>query len=146
MKNETTYYSKPNVGCLLEKAHQLMTYDLTRALAEAGIEITVPEYLILRALYADDGLQQCEIADRLSKDRASVCRTIRSLERKGLVTTETVSYKCLRVSLSDDSRRLERDIMSVADRCHRHLLQAISPEGMTGLKHLLTTIVTQFTL
>ena len=146
MNDDTTYSTKPGVGCLLEKAHQLMTSDLSKVLAEAGIDITVPEYLILRALYAEDRLQQCEIADRLSKDRASVCRTIRSLERKQLVRTETISYKCQRVSLTDRSRQLESPISAVATICHDHLLEALSDQGVAQLERLLTTIVTNYNL
>ncbi len=144
MRKGNTYYAEPNVGCLLEKAHQLLTADLAAALADAGIDITVPEYLIIRTLYTTDGLQQCEIADILSKDRASVCRSIKALERKGLVTTQAVSYKCQRVFLTDTTRRLKPDVIAAADRCHGHLEEMITPGGMSQLTDILHTIIERF--
>ncbi len=118
----------PNVGCMIGKVYQKLTSQLEAALKEAGLDITASEYLVLRVLYNRDGLQQCEIVDTLGKDKASVCRTVAALARKGLVDTEQVSHKCLRVWLSLLGRDLQPAILAVA--CERHqALVSVVPDG-----------------
>lgn len=106
MTNEDYTYPMPNVGCLVGIAYQVLTSRLAAALADAGLNISVPEYLILRTLYIKDGLQQCEIADMLSKDKGAISRNVAEMSKKGIVRTEPVSYKCRRVYLSPEGRKI----------------------------------------
>ena len=90
----------PAIGCLIGTAYQILLSRLASTLKEAGLDITTSEYLVLRAIYSNDGLQQCEIAEMVGKDKAAICRCVAGLAKKGLVRTESVSHKCLRVYAS----------------------------------------------
>lgn len=114
MTNEYSIYAMPNTGCLLGTAYQTLISQLAEALHQNGLDITVPEYLVLRALYTRDGLQQCEIASAIGKDKGAISRTVASIVKKGLVTTESVSHKCLRVYIGPDARAIEPKINKVA--------------------------------
>ena len=72
MKKEIPHIESPAVGCMLGKAYQILLSQLAKALSDAGLEITTTEYLVLRALYSDEGIQQCEIASLKGKDKASI--------------------------------------------------------------------------
>ena len=80
MTNEIHTYSGPNVGCLLGTAYQTLLSELTDSLDRKGLDITTSEYLVMRALYSNDGLQQCEIAALLGKDKGAISRCVKNLE------------------------------------------------------------------
>lgn len=143
MTNEQNLYGMPNMGCMLGTAYQVLVSELAAVLAARGLEITVPEYLILRALYTRDGMQQCEIGAIINKDKAAISRCVTSMERKGLVRTESVSHKCLRVYLTAESREIEPEIHAVAqDR--QHALEALmTPDEITTFATVLKKIIQQ---
>ena len=128
---------------MLGKAYQTLLSRLADALAQAGLDITTTEYLVLRALYSADGLQQCDIAGLTGKDKASICRCVAGLVKKGLVTTETVSHKCLRVYLSDEARAIEARVLEVAAARHNALLAISSPQEVEVFANVLEKIITQ---
>ena len=118
-----------------------MLSQLATALKEAGLEITTSEYLVLRAIYSKEGLQQCEIADLVGKDKAAVCRSVAELERKGLLILEPVSHKCLKVFLTEKSRDLKPRILEVAAKRHQALKDLTTPEDLDIFTHLLDNII-----
>lgn len=122
-----TTYGMPNLGCLIGTAYQRELSRLAADLEDSGLDLTPTEYLVLRALYTRDGLQQCEIADLISKDKAAVCRCVTALSKKGFVTTEAVSHKCLKVYLSPTGRETEPTVMSIAEK-RQKALAAIASE------------------
>ncbi len=118
----------PNTGCLLGTAYQTLVSQLAEALQRSELDITVPEYLVLRTLYTSDGLQQCEIASTIGKDKGAICRTVTSLVNKGLVTTESVSHKCLRVYVGPKGREIQPKLNEVALK-RQEALEALATDS-----------------
>lgn len=141
MTNEPYTYRMPNLGCLLGTAYQCQLRKLAIALDGAGLGITTTEYLVLRALYASDGMQQCEISDLLGKDKGAVSRCISGLVRKGLVTTESVSHKCLRVFISSEGRAIEPKVLKVARQRHEDLSHLLTAEELAMFGKVLVKII-----
>lgn len=141
MKNERTTYETPCVGCLIGSAFQKLTTQLEAALKAAGLEITSAEYMILRALYSQDGLQQCEIAGMVGKDKASICRSVTALSGKGLVRSEQLSHKCRRVWLTEAGRGIESRIMTIAGERHKALSAIASESDLEALVRVLVSIM-----
>ncbi len=131
----------PNVGCMLGTAYQTLVSQLAEELAKSKLGITVPEYLILRALYTQDGMQQCEIASMVGKDKGAVSRCVASMIKKGLVTTECVSYKCLRVYLSSQGKAIEPTVMAIAKSRHETLSSLLTPEERAIFATVLKKII-----
>lgn len=127
MKDTERTYNMPYVGCLVGMAFQQMMSQLEAALKKEKLKITGAEYMLLRALFYRDGLQQCEIAEMVGKDKSSVCRSVSALVTKGLVRSECVSYKCNRVWLTEGARELEPMIMKIANERHQ-ALYSLAPE------------------
>ena len=127
MKKENPF-TMPYVGCLVGMAFQRMMSQLDIALKKEHLNITAAEYMILRALYSRDGLQQCEITDMVGKDKSSVCRSVSALAKKGFVSTENVSYKCIRVWLTEKGNEIRPTIMQIAGKRHQALL-SLAPES-----------------
>lgn len=143
MTKENMTYQMPNVGCMIGAAYQILLSKLSEALTDAGLGVTASEYLVLRVLYCEEGLQQCEIADTIGKDKAGVCRCVAAMEKKGLVRTESVSHKCLRVYLSDKGRAIEATVMGVANERHRALESLVDDSDMEAFVKVLRTIIQQ---
>ena len=140
MRNETRTYATPALGCLVGTAYQTMVRQLSAELKKAGLDISASEYLVLRSLYYKDGSQQCEIAEMVGKDKASVCRSVAGLEKKELVTTESVSYKCLRVYLTGKAREIGPRIMAVAESRHRALTELATADEIEAFTKVLRRI------
>lgn len=134
-------YELPNTGCLLGKAYQAELSRLNSALKSAGLDISAAEYLILRVLYANGPIQQCEISRILDKDKASVNRSIHSLTKKGLVDTNPVSYKCSVVSLTREGEDLMPRLLKIAGKLQRDLENKITRQQMENLYEILRTII-----
>lgn len=128
---------------MLGTAYQTLVSRLGEVLSEAGIHLSVPEYMILRVLYTRDGLQQCEISEVVGKDKGAVSRCIRNMERRGLVRTETVSHKCVKVYLAEAGRKIEWPVMNVARQRHEALLRLLTHDEITVLHRALKIIIEQ---
>lgn len=136
-------YNMPNMGCMLGTAYQLLAGELTAALDAAGLAITAPEYLILRILYNCNGLQICDIAAMLGKDKGAVSRTVKCLERKALVRTVTISHKCRKVFVTENGRDIEPRIIAIAQQKHAALAELLSADEMDALASILKRIIAQ---
>ena len=140
MENEKTY-DMPYVGCLMGSAFQRLTVQLEAALKREGLGITAAEYMILRALYSRDGLQQCEIVDMVGKDKASISRSVSALAKKSLVRTEAVRYKCIRVWLTDKARKIQPLVIQIADERHQALLKLAPDKDIKAFVRVLKAIM-----
>ncbi len=141
MNEPTGTYGSPNTGCLIGTAYQVMLGELSTALESAGLPLTTGEYLILRILYQHDGLQQCEIAASLGKDKGAICRSVSGMVRKGLVSARSVSHKCRRVFLTPMAEEMKPAVMKVATERDEHLTSMVSQEEMEIFTTVLYKII-----
>ncbi|MDE7381888.1 MAG: MarR family transcriptional regulator [Muribaculaceae bacterium] len=141
MKKTRGNIDSHTLGCKVGRAYQVMLSQLATALKEAGLAITTSEYLVLRSVYSKEGLQQCEISEMIGKDKAAVCRCVAGLESKGLLATESVSHKCLKVYLTDKSREIESVIMEVASGRHMALMALTTPGELEIFSDVLEKII-----
>ena len=141
MKKRIENIESPALVCKVGRAYQILLGQLADALRKSGLDITTTEYLVLRAVYSDEGLQQCEIADMVGKDKAAVCRCVSALIKKGLLSAVSVSHKCLKIYRTDKSREREQQILSVAKAKHQWLVERISPDELTIFSQILDKII-----
>lgn len=141
MKKSNEIIENPALGCKVGRAYQMMLSQLAKALKDAGLDITTSEYLVIRAVYSNPGVQQCEIADMVGKDKAAVCRCVACLEKKGLLSTESISHKCLKVYPTEKARQIEHQIMEVANKRHQALLDISTPAELEIFTRILDNII-----
>ena len=141
MEAEKERYQSPALGCMLGSANQVLLKLLEKALKDVGLNITSSEYLVLRALYSRDGIQQCEIAEMVGRDKAGIYRTVTGLVRKGFVKVEPVSYKCLRVCLTKAALSIRSQVFQVAESRHQDLLELLSPAELAAFTVALEKII-----
>ena len=141
MKAENNVYQSPALGCMLGTANQVLLKELERALKDARLNLTSSEYLVLRALYSRDGIQQCEIAEMVGRDKAGICRCVTGLVKKGLVKVEPISYKCVRVYLTKTALSIQPQVMQVAESRHKELIELLSPSELEAFTKVLSIII-----
>lgn len=95
------------------------------------------EYMLLRAVATRPGMQQCEISEMIGKDKASICRGVANMVKKGYFKTESLSHKCLRVYLSEKGQSIMNDVMSVARDRHRELEKILDKNELRILTEIL---------
>lgn len=141
MKAVNNGYHSPALGCMLGSANQVLLKELEKALKNARLNLTSTEYLVLRALYSKDGIQQCEIAEMVGRDKAGICRCVTGLGKKGLVEVEPVSYKCLRVYLTNKALSIQSQVMQVAESRHKELIELLNSSELEAFTKALDKII-----
>ncbi|MDE6285473.1 MAG: MarR family transcriptional regulator [Muribaculaceae bacterium] len=141
MNDEKNIYAMPNLGCMTGTAYHILEGQLAEALRGAGLDISTPEYLVLRALRNRDGMQQCELGEVIGKDKSAISRTVSGMARRGLVATEQVSHKCQRVWLTDSARAIMPDVLRVAAERHKALTDMCTPEELEAFSAVLKKII-----
>ena len=141
MKKDNETQQVPALGCAIALISQRLISQLGEALADAGLNITAAEYIVMRALYTANGAQQCEIAAMVGKDKASVCRTVNSLRAKGYLSTTPVSHKCRTVHLTPAAFSIKDQIANVAGERHSALADILSPDEFKSFSSIVNKIV-----
>lgn len=133
--------TEPTVGCKMGLAYKILLTQLEDALRKANLNINPNEYLILRALYNNNGAQQCEISELIGKDKSIVSRCIEGLVDKNLVKTEDISHKCRKVYYTAAADEIKPRIMSVANERHKALTDLTNPDDLKIFINVLHNII-----
>ena len=86
--------------------------------------------MYLAQLYAQDGLIQDEMSNKISVDRAATTRTLQAMEKKGLVRREQDenNHRAKRVYLTEKARELEPRIRELQTRWVDFITQDLTQE------------------
>lgn len=68
---------------LMDRAYRKMRQYTRKENREAGIELTIEQFVILKSLKEEDQLSQTELADRVMKDNPTVTRMLDLLCERG---------------------------------------------------------------
>ncbi len=109
----------------MERSLRNMIAVLENALHKAEINLPYSQYVVMRALYQQDGISQAKLAEALQKDTAAIKRTIDNLEEKGLVSRQSVSGRQYDVYVTAKGKRMKRKIIEVSQQTLRALLADI---------------------
>lgn len=91
MKEQTPREDPKLEGILFYQIEQAMRQSIRythRIFADAGIDLTKDQWLVLKKVHDEDGVAPLEIAKVLGKEAASMTRMLDILERKQLLKRE----------------------------------------------------------
>ena len=138
----------------MEKLEQVIFYTLDKAIkkyrqfaqrriSEAGLDITIDQWLVLRAIQEQPGISQLEIADKVFKDAASVTRIIDLLIKKNYLIRDTHDTDRRRfiLELSGEGKALIRKVSKVAEENRSCALNGVGEKELFQLKETLTKII-----
>jgi DNA-binding MarR family transcriptional regulator len=125
---------------LLAKAYQNAHGALKRKMSADGL--TPVQYLILEALWQEDGVSAGEIGRRLRLDSATLSGILERLAENGWIVKEhdPTDKRALVIRLSDRARSRRSDLAAKRDEVNEEVLAGLNVEERILLRRLLRDI------
>lgn len=132
----------------MEERISLLLTQVTRAhrarmgagLAALGLHLG--QEAVLMQLWAEEGLTQSELVERLGVEPPTVTKMLQRMERAGFVTrrADARDARVSRVHLTARGRKLEAPVRAVWRRAEAQLVKRLSPEERALLRRLLRAL------
>jgi DNA-binding MarR family transcriptional regulator len=115
------------IGYLSARVGQAFQRSLLIKLREAGFSITVEEWRLMRALWAEDGLPQARLGDIALKDKGQLSRMVSRLEAEGWVQrkADPSDRRTPRLFLTPTGRRLEAKLVPLGGAVRAQAVQGL---------------------
>ena len=127
----------------LDKCIKTYRQFAQRRFIEAGLDITIDQWLVLNAISEKPDLSQLEIADRVFKDASSVTRIIDLLIKKEYLQRETHEWDRRRFSLglTKEGQAIMKKIAKVVEQNRAQALKEISEGQLLQMQQTLSLII-----
>ncbi len=131
---------------LLVRTAQQFKKQAQRILNEAGIDLTSEQWVVLKRVHENEGINQKEIAELTYRDPASVTRTLDLLEKRKLLYREVSpnSRRSFSLYLTDQGTKLVGAVAPVALKNQENGLNGISDEELTAFKSTINKMYANF--
>lgn len=128
---------------MLDKAIKTYRQFAQRRLNDAGLDITIDQWLVLNTIESDPGVSQLEIAERVFKDAASVTRIIDLLIKKGylLRRSHPVDRRRFTLELTGEGKTLVKQVNKISEENRNIGLKGLCDADLEHLRGTLTTII-----
>lgn len=126
----------------LEKAIKTYRQHAQGQLREAGIDITVDQWLILKVLSDNPDATQNELAEMVFKDKASITRILDILVKSGLLQREVdgENRRRSRLTITRKGNNLLAKVMPVVLKYRRTALKGITETDLLRAEKVLKAI------
>lgn len=127
----------------IDKAIKAYRQFAQRRLYEAGLEITIDQWLVMQALTEKPDISQQEISERVFKDAASVTRIIDLLIKKNYLVRKMHDSDRRRyhLEITPEGRILMKDIAKVVAQNRAIALHDVTQEELGQVRDTLTAII-----
>lgn len=128
---------------LLDKAIRTYRQLAHEQLATQGMDITVDQWLVLKALHENPDRSQQELAAAVFKDHASFTRIVELLVKKEYLSREMhpADRRRFLLRLTRTGTGLLKDIQPVIEHNRKIALKGFSKTGLADLQDMLRRIV-----
>jgi len=126
-----------SVGYLVRMTHRAFTRVLQSRIEPHGV--TVGMWYFLRVLWAEDGITQRELSQRIGMMEPTTVTALNNMERRGLIRRSRNPHdrRKINVYLTAKGRALRTRLMPLAMEVNAVALQDFSPAEIDALRHLL---------
>lgn len=127
----------------IDKAIKTYRQFAQKRLNEAGLEITIDQWLVMQALTEEPGISQNEIAEKVFKDAASVTRIIDLLIKKKYLGRKIhdSDRRRFHLEITSEGKTLMKDIAKVVAMNRSIALHDVTQEELGMLRDTLTVII-----
>lgn len=131
------------IGYLSARVGQAFQRSLLIKLREAGFSITVEEWRLMRALWAEDGLPQARLGDIALKDKGQLSRMVSRLEAEGWVQRrpDPADRRTPRLFLTPAGRRLEAKLVPLGGAVRAQAVQGLPEAQLAAAVSALETML-----
>jgi MarR family transcriptional regulator, transcriptional regulator for hemolysin len=127
---------------LIEKTNKVVRRYSQERFIEAGMNITVDQWLVLKKINDSERINQIELAGALFKDRASITRILDLLLKKRLVKKEEGKDKrAYALSLTSNGEKFMNQALSIVKNSRKKGVESLSEKEIELLKTGLQKII-----
>jgi DNA-binding MarR family transcriptional regulator len=127
---------------LIEKTNKVIRRYSQVRFSEAGIEITVDQWLVLKKISDSERINQIELANALFKDRASITRILDLLLTKRLVRKEEGADKrAYELALTSNGQKFMEQALVIVKNVRKKGIEMMSEREQEQLRSSLQKII-----
>jgi DNA-binding MarR family transcriptional regulator len=127
---------------LIEKTNKVIRRYSQVRFNEAGIEITVDQWLVLKKISDSERINQIELANALFKDRASITRILDLLLDKRLVRKEAGADKrAYELALTTNGQKFMEQALVIVKNVRKKGIEMMSEKEQEQLRSSLQKII-----
>ena len=125
---------------LISRANDLKHRRVHQLLDELGLHRG--QSFVLRALWAQDGLTQTELTERLNRSPSTITKTVQRMEKAGFVRRgpDDSDERVSRVFLTDAGRAIRPAVEEAWNRLDREIFAGFSSQELALFSDLLTRV------
>jgi DNA-binding MarR family transcriptional regulator len=139
MKNSSRNipHADESIGFLVWDAKRVLTQVFSARIARHGLSYGL--WPFMRALWAENGLTQRELSERVHMKGPTTVAAINRLERKGMVkrVRSKTDARKINVYLTDKGRKVLDKVAPEIDQVHRQALAKVSPKEQEAFRSVL---------
>lgn len=127
---------------LIEKTNKVIRRYSQERFVEAGFNITVDQWLVLKKINDTERITQIELADALFKDRASITRILSLLQDKKLVSkTEGADKRANELSLTPVGKKFMDQAVTIVKNTRKKGIEKFEEKEIEQLQRSLQKII-----
>lgn len=127
---------------LLEKTNKVIRRYSQVRFSEAGLEITVDQWLVLKKISDSERITQIELANAIFKDRASITRILDLLLEKKLVRKDAGSdRRAYELTLTAAGEKFMEQAMMIVRSVRKKGMESIPDKEQEQLRSSLQKII-----
>lgn len=127
---------------LIEKTNKVIRRYSQVRFSEAGLEITVDQWLVLKKISDSERITQIELANAIFKDRASITRILDLLVSKKLVTKEAgADRRAYELTLTAAGEKFMEQAFMIVKNVRKKGIESLTEKEQDQLRHSLQKII-----
>lgn len=126
----------------IDKAIRAYRNYAQRQLKANGFNITIDQWLIIKAILENPGITQNEIGDLVFKDNASVTRIIDLMVKSGYIirNPHTEDRRKTNLEVTDSGKKIIKDVQNLIENNRKIALKGVSKNELETMNSALLTI------
>lgn len=127
----------------MDKAIKSYRQFAQKQIKAAGFDITIDQWLVLKAIEQDNTITQQHIAEKVFKDVASITRIIELLVKNGFLTRHfhSTDRRRFNLKLTEQGTDIIEKLKPYTAKNRKKALEGISPEEMALVKEAMEKII-----
>ena len=143
MENKESLQFNLNMGKLISSAHNMMTKRFVQNAHEAGLDISLDQWMVLGPISFHGDASQKLLSDACLKDKTSITRIVSTLEKKNLVVRvpDQIDHRVRRVVLTAAGKKLLVDAIPIMNKTRDEVAMGIHESDIEIFKNVLSKII-----
>ncbi len=137
------YDPEKNPGYHFGRTFYALKQGLRKAFLDHGLDVTPEQWFVLAFLWKNEGMSQCELAEKTTKDRTTITRIVDRLEHKGLIerVRDPKDRRSYRLFPTARSQELRTVAIPVATAFRDKIFGGLPPEDIHAVNRILDAIM-----